>query len=249
MRRSIFLLSTGIAAIALTACQDQSDATSDADLNAAEEQREESAVQPENERSNSAKARREAALAGDTPVARGDFLFSADLPDAEGQAQFYWDDRRLNLRVIAAGLPAGEHGIHLHEVGDCSASDFTSAGGHIGKDSASHGMDNPDGPQAGDLHNLVVADDGTVDQTLVTRVLLQGDRGKRPKLLDADGSAIVIHENPDDQVSQPIGGSGARIACAVVEGIEGAVNVRGKPLRSNGAENEPQAEEMEGETQ
>ncbi|MBA4801300.1 MAG: superoxide dismutase family protein [Euryhalocaulis sp.] len=240
MRRSILLLSAGMAAIALTACQDQQDNASDGDLNASDGQQEQGVTPGGDDAGSSAASNKEAALAGDMAVARADLQFIGDLPDASGQAEFFWDDRRLTMRVVAAGLPAGEHGIHLHETGDCSADDFTSAGGHIGKESAQHGMDNPEGPEAGDLHNLMVAPDGTADQTLNTRVLLQGDMGKRPKLLDADGSAVVIHEAPDDHTTQPIGGAGARIACGVIEGIDGAVNIRGKPVRTGAAETDAQ---------
>lgn len=258
MRRSILLLSAGVAAIALSACQDQQDTVTDEELSAAEEQQERSITPTEDaaedamgdgaadgDMSDSTmddgmdqSARTDAANAA--PVARADFQFAEGMTDATGQAEFFWNDRRLRMRVTASGLPAGEHGIHLHETGDCSAGDFTSAGGHIGKGKAQHGLENAEGPEAGDLRNLTVAADGTARQSFNTRVLLHGDAGNRPKLLDADGSAIIIHEAPDDQTTQPIGGAGARIACAVVESVEGAENVRGEPVEMDGAEDAEQ---------
>ncbi len=124
----------------------------------------------------------------------------------------------LMMTVDVTGFPPGEHGIHLHETGDCSAADFTSAGGHVGKDMAQHGLDNPEGPEAGDLPNLEVGEDGSATQEFSTdRVTLYEPEGDTPALMDADGSAIVIHAQADDQTTQPIGGAGDRIACAVIE--------------------------------
>jgi Cu-Zn family superoxide dismutase len=115
------------------------------------------------------------------------------------------------LRVEAKGLSTGWHGLHLHEKGDCSKSDFTSAGGHVhGPGAAVHGLLNPKANEPGDLPNLHAGADGAgaaeVFSGLTTLKALR----------DADGSAVVIHANPDDHATQPIGGAGARVACAVI---------------------------------
>jgi Cu-Zn family superoxide dismutase len=127
------------------------------------------------------------------------------------------------ITIEMDGLPetaAGWHGMHLHSIGDCSNEDFTSSGGHINPDGRNHGLLNPDGPDNADLPNLYVHGDGTARaQAFITMVSLDGREGV-PTLFDADGSAIVIHENPDDHMSQPIGGAGARHFCGVVEGVE-----------------------------
>lgn len=145
---------------------------------------------------------------------------TTDAVTGTATAELSYDDSAgaLMIMVEGEGFPPGEHGIHLHEIGDCSAADFTSAGGHIGKGEAQHGLENPEGPEAGDLPNLVVEEDGSFSQEFSTeRVTLYEPEGETPALMDEDGSAIVIHAQPDDQMTQPIGGAGERIACAVVE--------------------------------
>lgn len=124
----------------------------------------------------------------------------------------------VTLVVDVHGLTAGSHGIHLHTVGSCVAGGtpaFAGAGGHYNPTSKSHGLQNPQGPHAGDLPNLEVRADGTGHlQTTNDRVTLTAGAHS---LLDADGSALVIHAAADDQKSDPAGNSGARIACGVIE--------------------------------
>ena len=122
------------------------------------------------------------------------------------------------LRVEVKGLAPGWHGLHFHETGDCSKSDFTSAGAHVhGQASKVHGLLNPDFNEAGDLPNLFVGTDGSgAAEVYSSFVTLTTDKAGGPALMDADGSALVIHASPDDYMSQPIGGAGARIACGVI---------------------------------
>lgn len=117
------------------------------------------------------------------------------------------------LQIEVQGLTPGWHGMHLHEKGDCSAADFTSAGGHVNHPTAKkpHGLLNPAGPDFGDLPNLYVAADGTGKAEAFSTLV------KFAELKDADGSAVVIHANKDDHASQPIGGAGARVACGVIK--------------------------------
>ncbi|MDR3509702.1 MAG: superoxide dismutase family protein [Caulobacteraceae bacterium] len=122
------------------------------------------------------------------------------------------------LRVDLKGLTPGWHGMHFHEKGDCSDPKFMSSGGHIQMPGMKmpHGLLNPEGPDYGDLPNIFVQADGTAKaEAFSTTVSLKGAQG-RSALLDADGSALVIHAAADDQTSQPIGGAGARVACAVI---------------------------------
>lgn len=114
---------------------------------------------------------------------------------------------RLNLK----GLPPGNHAIHLHETGDCSAPDFKSAGGHIAGD-RQHGALNPDGPHPGDMPNLTVPDSGAVIADGFLPFLSVGEM-----LQDGDGAAFVMHDGTDDYQSQPAGDAGDRIACGVFE--------------------------------
>jgi superoxide dismutase, Cu-Zn family len=121
------------------------------------------------------------------------------------------------VHVEAKGLAPGWHGMHFHEVGDCSKPGFTSAGAHIhSQASVVHGLLNPDGNDSGDLPNLYASADGTaMVEVFSTYVSFEGST-TRPALLDKDGSALVIHASPDDYKTQPIGGAGARIACGVI---------------------------------
>ncbi len=115
----------------------------------------------------------------------------------------------VRVTVQVAGIPAGTHGIHFHAVGKCDTPDFMSAGGHFNPTSKKHGLDSPDGPHAGDLPNLSV----NVYTATTDRISLTPGPAT---LFDADGTALVIHANPDDQVTDPAGNSGGRIACAVI---------------------------------
>ena len=116
----------------------------------------------------------------------------------------------VTFRVEATGLPHGIHGIHVHSVGRCDGPDFASAGPHWNPAGRKHGLGNPAGPHAGDLPNVEVAANGVLGATVV----LPGTN--LATLLDADGAALVIHAGADDNITDPSGNSGARIACAVI---------------------------------
>ena len=117
----------------------------------------------------------------------------------------------LRVALNEGALTPGWHGLHLHAVGDCSdVGEFKLSGGHVGKVEGGHGFMNPDGPEGGDLPNIWAAADGSAGYEAFT-VLTTGEA-----LLDEDGSALIIHANPDDFITQPIGGAGARVACAVI---------------------------------
>lgn len=116
----------------------------------------------------------------------------------------------ISFHIEASGLPHGIHGIHVHPIGRCDPPDFASAGTHWNPAGRQHGLNNPQGPHAGDLPNVTVAANGVLNQTVVL------PNATMAQLLDADGAAILIHAGPDDYVSQPSGNSGAKIACAVI---------------------------------
>ena len=115
------------------------------------------------------------------------------------------------IAVDLTGLPAGEHGIHVHATGQCDAPAFTTAGGHFNPDSMQHGFENPQGPHHGDLRNVTVGDDGTAQQELTAPA-----GTTLAALLDADGAALVVHATADDYRTDPSGNSGDRIACGVI---------------------------------
>lgn len=114
-------------------------------------------------------------------------------------------------RFDLSGLPGGMHGVHLHETGDCSADDFSSAGGHIAGDQ-SHGVLADGGPHPGDMPNVNVGSDGTIKNDAFLPLLdLEAMIG------DEDGAAVIVHSGADDYTSQPSGDAGSRIACGVFE--------------------------------
>jgi Cu-Zn family superoxide dismutase len=157
-----------------------------------------------------------AALADGAPATATAPLKAADGSSA-GQALLTEAPGGVLLRIEVKGLAPGWHGLHFHDKGDCSSADFKSAGPHMhGMAAAVHGLLNAGATETGDLPNIHVAADGTGSAEIYSAaVSLHGADG-RPALLDADGSAIVIHANPDDHVTQPIGGAGARVACGVI---------------------------------
>lgn len=138
-------------------------------------------------------------------------LKTADGKDA-GRATVREVKGGLRVTIDATGLSAGQHGVHIHTVGKCDAPDFTTAGGHWNPTGHQHGSMNPAGPHEGDLPNVAIGKNGRG----VLGVNLPG--GTMDGLLDADGSAIVVHANVDDLKTDPSGNSGARIACGVFEG-------------------------------
>jgi Cu-Zn family superoxide dismutase len=163
-----------------------------------------------------------AAVAGAALAQEAGTGATAELLDAQGNvvgsAQFTegTGGGGVVVTVQAQSLTPGEHGIHLHETGACEGPAFESAGGHINPTGAQHGLENPQGPHAGDLPGLSVGADGTASyQATNTLVTLSG--GGAGSLLDADGSALVIHAAADDQVTDPTGNSGDRVACGVIE--------------------------------
>jgi Cu-Zn family superoxide dismutase len=161
-----------------------------------------------------------ALLALATPVAAGAQATgaSAVLRDAAGRvvgtALLTQTATGVRITISGQGLPPGEHGFHIHAVGLCEPPEFTSAGAHFNAENRQHGLNNPQGPHAGDLPNLVVAPNGTAAYATTTpRVTLAAGP---TSLFDADGSSLVIHTDRDDQVTDPTGNSGGRIACGVI---------------------------------
>lgn len=130
-----------------------------------------------------------------------------------GEARFVREGDAVRMIVDVTALPAGAHGIHLHTTGSCEAPGFASAGGHLNPGKRQHGTMNPMGRHMGDLPNLEVASNGrgTLSVTLPGSAdTVEAD------LFDADGTAVVVHADPDDYRTDPSGNSGGRIACGVV---------------------------------
>ena len=117
----------------------------------------------------------------------------------------------LTLELTAA--PPGAHGFHIHTTGKCEPPDFASAGGHFNPDETKHGLMNPEGPHAGDMPNIHVPENGKLTVEVLNPLVTLS---KESALLDEDGSALLIHADPDDYLSDPAGHAGGRIACGVI---------------------------------
>jgi Cu-Zn family superoxide dismutase len=120
---------------------------------------------------------------------------------------------KLTLTVAVAGLPTGQHGIHLHLIGRCDAPDFASAGSHLNPMARQHGAQNPAGSHLGDLPNIMIDSQG---KGTLSVELGAPREAALTALFDSDGAAIVIHAAADDYKTDPTGNSGARIACGVL---------------------------------
>ena len=131
-----------------------------------------------------------------------------------GTARFVEDATGVvHVNVHVKGISTGLHGIHVHAVGACSPT-FLAAGGHHNPTGSQHGLENPNGPHAGDLPNLVVNGAGVGRLTTTTTRLTLSPGATT--VFDANGSAVVIHAGTDDQVTDPTGNSGGRVACGVI---------------------------------
>ena len=131
--------------------------------------------------------------------------------EAQGTVEF--SQEAGGVRVIAnlTGLTEGDHGFHVHEKGDCSAADGTSAGGHFNPEGKAHGAPDAAERHVGDLGNITADSSGqaTYDR-LDTHLELDGANS-------IIGLAVIVHALPDD-FSQPTGAAGARVGCGVIEG-------------------------------
>lgn len=140
-----------------------------------------------------------------------------------GRAAFAEAPGGVIIRVDITGLTTGWHGLHIHETADCSdgADGFQASGGHVNPDGFIHGLLNENGAHAADLTNVHAGEDGrAIAEIFRSGVdLAETEAGAsqgHATLLDRDGFALIVHEGPDDHVAQPIGGAGARVACAAV---------------------------------
>jgi len=129
---------------------------------------------------------------------------------ASGTVVFRQGDDSLQVSVSLTGLEAGSvHGFHVHETGDCSAPDGTSAGGHYNPEGHTHALPDERPRHAGDMGNVTADDEGNVEATLeFDNISLGGDN-------PVEDRGLILHASPDDG-GQPTGNAGARIACGVI---------------------------------
>ena len=120
----------------------------------------------------------------------------------------------VEITLDLRGLAPGEHALHFHGTARCEGPDFTTAGSHFNPTSKRHGLQNPEGPHAGDMPNFIVTSDGTA-KTRVSNPNVSLSDGEN-SLYARGGTALVIHAAADDMRTEPAGNAGARIVCGVV---------------------------------
>jgi Cu-Zn family superoxide dismutase len=152
------------------------------------------------------------------PFAMGAATATANLANGKGEkvgtAKLKETPKGVSLTLDVSNLPPGVHGFHIHAVGKCEAPDFKSAGGHFNPEGKKHGLENPEGHHAGDMQNLTVDAQGKAKVKVVVQGVTLGDGAN--SLFQPQGTAIVIHADPDDMKTDPAGNAGARIACGVI---------------------------------
>jgi Cu-Zn family superoxide dismutase len=132
----------------------------------------------------------------------------------EGTLRFEKAGNAVKVTGRITGLAPGMHGFHVHQYGDCSAPDATSAGDHFNPTAQPHGAPGAEARHLGDLGNIEAAADGSVPVDVTDpRLTLEGPNA-------IVGRAVIVHANPDDLKTQPSGNAGARLACGVV-GVAG----------------------------
>jgi len=144
-------------------------------------------------------------------IGQGELIRSDGAP--AGRLKLVSDGEAVTLSISASNLPEGKHGFHLHQTGQCDGPDFKSAGGHLNPLGKEHGTESKNGSHVGDLSNLdVSAANSEPQEFAVTGTVEQ----ITDWIFDADGTAVVVHADPDDYKTDPSGAAGARIACAVL---------------------------------
>lgn len=122
------------------------------------------------------------------------------------------EDGRVRLNLDLAGAPSGPLAAHIHEFGDCSAPDGSSAGGHWNPSSEAHGKWEQAPFHLGDLGNIAIDAEGRGQIEITTDRWTIGTGAPN----DVVGKSIIVHEKADDFATQPTGAAGGRIACGVI---------------------------------
>jgi len=134
--------------------------------------------------------------------------------DVYGTVTFEKVEEGVKVTAEVANLTPGKHGFHIHQFGDCSADDGTSAGGHFNPHGTDHGGPDAHTRHVGDLGNLDADESGNATLEFVDKHLAFG--GEESIL----GRSVIVHAGEDDLTTQPTGAAGARVACGVIGVIE-----------------------------
>ncbi len=129
-----------------------------------------------------------------------------------GDVTFAQVGGRVRVHAVVTGLKPGQaHGFHIHEAGDCSSGDGMSAKGHFNPFAKPHGHGSSE-RHAGDMPNLRADANGRAEATFELDVITV-----TPGQASVVGRGLIVHVQPDDYRSQPVGNAGARMACAVIQ--------------------------------
>lgn len=131
-----------------------------------------------------------------------------------GEANFTDEGNgKVRFELMVENLTPGEHAVHIHEKGDCSAEDASSAGGHWNPTMKPHGKRGEGAYHKGDIGNMTVGEDGKGTMN----VTVDGWSIGGPDSTNVVGKSVIVHEKADDFTSQPAGNAGARISCGVIK--------------------------------